>query len=194
MLIAVIGTSSIMINDSATKSPLMFSKWPPSYQNGKSQSLRHQIFHQLRSSGRIPSPSMLVKRYPSSPMSVMMRPMKYAQLKKQPLPQPSYYRPTISTPPRYRFNSSPQAPNTGEYIFENPFNNLGLPPVRIHLSHLLKLTKKKRKQKINQIHYDFNENIFVVAVCVCFIFRIRKSSVSLMTPNIVPFILYQHQI
>lgn len=128
VLLAVIGTSSIMINESATKQPLMFSKWPPSYQNSKSQSLRQQIFHQLRSSGRIPSPSMIVKRYPSS-MPIMMRPMKYAQLKKTPIPQPSYYRPTISTPPRYRFHSSAQAPNTGEYIFENPFNNMGLSQV-----------------------------------------------------------------
>lgn len=128
----VIGTSSsIMINEQATKPPLIFSKWPPTYQNGKSQSLRHQIFHQLRSSGRIPSPSMLVKRYPppSSSSSFMMRPMKYAQLKKQPIPQPSYYRPTISSPPRFRFNSSPQASN-GEYIFENPYTNVGFAPVR----------------------------------------------------------------
>lgn len=118
----VIGASSIMVSDSATKAPLMFSKWPP-YSNSKSPALRHQIFQHLRSSGRIPQ-NMIVKRYPS----YVMRPMKYAQLKKvplpqlQPQPQPSYYRPTISTPPRFRFQSSLSAPNSGEYIFENPFN------------------------------------------------------------------------
>lgn len=131
-----IGVSSIMINDMATKPPLIFSKWPPTYQNGKSTSLRQQIFHQLRSSGRIPSSSMIVKRYPSA-LPVMMRPLKYAQLKKTPLPQPSYYKPTISTPQRYRFHSSPPAPNTGEYVFENPFSSLGLPPVRIFLNKMM---------------------------------------------------------
>lgn len=114
-----IGASSIMVSDSVTKAPLVFSKWPP-YQNGKSSSLRNQIFQHLRSAGRIP-PNMIVKRYPSS--MYMMRPMKYPQLKKVPIQAlPSYYRPTISTPPRYRFQSSPGAPNSGEYIFENPFN------------------------------------------------------------------------
>lgn len=128
VLLAVIGASSIVVNESATKPPLMFSKWPPPpYQNNKSPSLRQQIFHQLRSNGRIPS-NMIVKRYPpsiSQSMSYMMRPMKYAQLKKVPIPAPSYYKPTISTPPRYRFQSSPSAPNTGEYVFENPFNSYG---------------------------------------------------------------------
>lgn len=138
LLLAVIGVSSIVITDSATKPPLMFSKWPPTYQNNKPTSLRHQMFHQLRSSvsGRLPSPSMIVKRYPSQQMSVMMRPMKYPQLKKTPIPQPSYYKPTISTPPRYRFQSSASASNVGEYIFENPFNNLGIPHVRIPIDSI----------------------------------------------------------
>lgn len=138
-LLAVVGeVSSVVITDSATKPPLMFSKWPPTYQNSKSSSLRHQMFHQLRSSGRLPSPSMIVKRYPSQQMSVVMRPMKYPQLKKAPIPQTPYYKPTISPPPRYRFQSSASASNVGEYIFENPFNNLGLQSVSnpIDLKHM----------------------------------------------------------
>lgn len=133
--LAVIGASSIVITDSATKPPLMFSKWPPTYQNSKPPSLRHQMFHQLRSSGRLPSASMIVKRYPSQQMSVMMRPMKYPTLKKTPLPQPSYYKPTIATPPRYRFQGPASASNVGEYVFENPFNNLGLTHVRKPNTH-----------------------------------------------------------
>lgn len=117
----MIGVSSIMVSDSATKAPLVFSKWPP-YPNSKSSSLRHQIFQHLRSSGRIPQ-NTIVKRYP--PAAFMMRPMKYAQLKKTPIAQPSYYRPSISTPPRYRFHGSAAVPNPDEYIYENPFNTIG---------------------------------------------------------------------
>lgn len=116
-----------MINDVASKTPMMFSNWPPIQQstNGKSPSLRQQIYHHLRTSGRIPS-NMFVKRYPSS----MLRPMKLQSLKKAPLvTSPSYYKPNIQSPPRYRFRSSPQAPNTGEYVFENPFVNAGIQPV-----------------------------------------------------------------
>lgn len=131
ILAIVIGVSSIVITDSATKPPLVFSKWPPTYQNSKPTSLRHQMFHQLRSTGRLPSANMIVKRFPSQQMSVLMRPMKYAQLKKTPLPQSPYYKPTISTPQRYRFQGSGSASNVGEYVFENPFNNIGLPHVRI---------------------------------------------------------------
>ncbi|XP_031616717.1 uncharacterized protein LOC116336745 [Contarinia nasturtii] len=131
LMVAIGGISSIMVSDSATKSPLVFSKWPP-YPNSKSSALRHQIFQHLRTTGRIPQ-NMIVKRYPTS-MSYMMRPMKYAQLKKVPLPQASYYRPTISTPPRYRFQSSPAAPQPGEYIFENPFNNVGYQPNKKKIS------------------------------------------------------------
>lgn len=151
LLVAVIGVSSIVITDSATKPPLMFSKWPPTYQNSKPTSLRHQMFHQLRTSGRLPSPSMIVKRYPSQQMAVVMRPMKYPQLKKTPIPQPSYYKPTISTPPhRYRFQSSASASNVGEYVFENPFNNFGLPHVCIPNDSI-----KTLKQSIQQIFISF---------------------------------------
>lgn len=120
-----VGVSSIMVSDSVKKAPLVFSKWPP-YPNAKPSSLRQQIFQQLRASGRIPQ-NMIVKRYPSqSSISFMMRPMKYGQLKKVPIPSSSsYYRPTISTPPRFqRFQTSSPSSNAGEYTFEKPFNNL----------------------------------------------------------------------
>lgn len=182
VLMVVIGVSSIMVNDVATKPPLMFSKWPPIYQNTKSPSLRHQIFSNLRTSGRIPQ-NVMVKRYPSNVGYAMMRPMKYAQLKKTPIASaPSYYRPTISTPPRYRiqkFQASPQASNAGDYIFENPFTNFVFPPVRTIVSlflHTLLLYKLKC--------ISFNS----------FIFRIRKKSASPMKPNTIQFKQYQHQI
>lgn len=132
----VVCTSSVIINESTPKAPLVFSNWPPVQRSSKPQSLRHQILYHLRSNGRIPTP---VKRYPSPPR--VLRPIKMSALplptKGQILQAPSYYRPTISTQPRYRFRSSAPAPNTGEYVFENPFTSVGIQqglqalPVRI---------------------------------------------------------------
>lgn len=150
-MVVIGGISSIMVSDSATKSPMVFSKWPP-YPNSKSSSLRHQIFQHLRTSGRIPQNMIVNRRYPTS-MSYMMRPMKYAQLKKVPIPAPSYYRPTISTPPRYRFQSSPPAPQSGEYIFENPFNNVGFQPVCIPKSLFQNSIHFYRDTNILSQHY-----------------------------------------
>lgn len=119
-----------MINDSGSKSSLMYSNWPPvqrSIEPNSPPSLRQQILMHYRNTGRLPS-NMYVKRYPTS----MMRPMKMQSLKKAPIvPAPSYYKPNIQLPPRYRFRSSPSAPNTGEYVYENPFKTYGTQPVNI---------------------------------------------------------------
>lgn len=133
----ILDASSVMIGDS--KGPLVFSKWPPPQQTGRSQqSIRQQILYHLRGNGRIPS-NMVVKKVAQPLSQRLVRPMKLAQMPLKngaPLVSaPSYYRPTISTPPRYRFRSSPPAPNSGEYVYENPFgnhNSIGFQPVRIY--------------------------------------------------------------
>lgn len=125
-----------MINDSGSKPSLMFSNWPPVQRSTEFKtppSLRQQILLYYRNTGRLPS-NMFVKRYPTT----MMRPMKMQSLKKAPvIPAPSYYKSNIQLPPRYRFRGSPSAPNTGEYIYENPFKNLGTQPVNLNFCFIL---------------------------------------------------------
>lgn len=99
------------------------------------------MYH-LRANSRLP-PKLMMKRLPlpPSPRQHVMRPVpsmhRYA-VKQYPhqLTASSYQRPTISTPQRIRFNSSPPGPNTGEYIFENPFtmNNVRPPQNKYQVS------------------------------------------------------------
>lgn len=124
----VIDASAVIISDPISRASYFSPKWPSLQPNGRSHSLRQQIFHQLRASGRIPA-NMLIRKMPQQ-MAVApsyMRPIKIAPMsmqKGQPIiASPSFYRPTVSTPSKYRFRSSPPAPNSGEYIFENPFAN-----------------------------------------------------------------------
>lgn len=127
VLALVIDASAVIIGDPMGRTSYFGPKWPSLQPNGRSQSLRQQIFHQLRSSGRIPA-NMLIRKVPQqiAVAPSYMRPIKIAPMsmkKGQPMMAPSYYRPTASTPPKYRFRSSPPAPHSGEYIFENPFAN-----------------------------------------------------------------------
>lgn len=65
------------------------------------------------------------------PQQRVMRPLKMQ-------PMPHYmrknvvypvYNPTMSTPQRINFHSSPPGPNTGEYVYENPFTSMHMQPV-----------------------------------------------------------------
>lgn len=97
--------------------PLVFTNWPPKQ---KSQSLRYQLLNQLRSSGRIPPMMMMVKRYPQRlirPMKLQAMPHYY--MKKH--PAPIFYKPTMATPSRIHFKSSPAGPHTNEYVYEMPY-------------------------------------------------------------------------
>lgn len=92
-------------------------------------SLRHQLLYDLRSSGRIPSP-MIMKRY-HTPQRIM-RPIKLSVMPSFMLKahqQMIHQKPTIATPLMIHFQSSPPGPNSGEYVFENPFSSVSLPPV-----------------------------------------------------------------
>lgn len=140
------GAVSIRVGDSTSNNgPLVFTHWPPVNYN-KPQSLRHQLLYHLRSNGRIPA-GVLMKRY-QSPQRVM-HPLKMSAMSHHtingmgyPVPSPSYYRPTISTPPRIHFQSSPPGPNSGEYIFENPFASIAMQPPPVASTHLNELIKK----------------------------------------------------
>lgn len=102
--------------------PLVFSNWPPKQ---KSQSLRHQLLHQLRNSGRIP-PAMVIKRYHQRHVRpVKMPTMAHYVVKKHPAPM--FFKPTLSTPARITFQSSPAGPHSGEYVYENPFASKSTP-------------------------------------------------------------------
>lgn len=131
-----IDTSAVIVGDPILRTPYFSPKWPSLQQSSRSHSLRQQILNQLRNVGRLPS-NMLIRKVPQ-PIAVpsFMRPIKVSPytLKKgqQLIAAPSYYRPTVSTPQKYRFRSSPPAPNSGEYVFENPFanhNNIAIQPV-----------------------------------------------------------------
>lgn len=110
--------SNICLCEKSPASPLVFNNWPPKH---KSQSLRHQLLGQMRTSGRLPQ-VMMLKRYPQR----LVRPMKLQAIpnyfmKKQPLPL--YFKPTLSTPSRIPFRSSPAGPQSHEYVYESPFTS-----------------------------------------------------------------------
>lgn len=106
--------------------PLVFTNWPPKQ---KSQAMRYQLLNQLRSSGRIPPMMMMIKRYPQR----LIRPMKlqampHYMMKKH--PAPLFYKPTLATPVRVPFRSSPAGPHTNEYIYEMPYTTAASQTVR----------------------------------------------------------------
>lgn len=138
VLVLVIDASAVIVSDPLGRMPYFAQKWPLLQPNSRSQSLRQQMLHQLRSSGRLPT-NMLFRHKMPQQIAVaqsFMRPIKLAPVtlkKGQPLiAAPSYYRPTVATPQKYRFRSSAPAPHSGEYVFENPFanhNNVAIQPV-----------------------------------------------------------------
>lgn len=134
----VIDASAVIVGDPLARTPYFTPKWSFMQPNSRSQSLRQQMLHQLRASGRLPTNMLYRHRMPQqiAVAQSFMRPIKLApvSLKKgQPLiAASSYYRPTVSTPQKYRFRSSAPAPHSGEYVFENPFashNNVAIQPV-----------------------------------------------------------------
>lgn len=136
VVLLAIDASAVIVGDPILRTPYFSPKWPPLQQSSRSHSLRQQILNQLRNVGRLPT-NMLIRKVPQ-PIAVpsYMRPIKvspYTMKKGQQLiAAPSYFRPTVSTPQKYRFRSSPSAPNSGEYVFENPFahhNNIAMQPV-----------------------------------------------------------------
>lgn len=111
-------------------SPLVFTNWPPI--KNQSPSFRHQMMLALRPMMRQPSTDFLYKRAPPllpQPQR-LVRPMKLVAnspyfLFKNHLSS-TYKRPNITPTPlssTHNFQSSPPGPNTGEYVFENPFTN-----------------------------------------------------------------------
>lgn len=122
----------LQICASESHSPLVFTNWPPT--KTQAPSFRHQIMMALRPMMRQPSTDFLYKRAPPllpQPQR-LVRPMKLAAntphfLLKNHLTS-AYKRPTL-TPltSSHSFQSSPQGPNSGEYVFENPFTKSLLP-------------------------------------------------------------------
>lgn len=137
ILLIVNCTASIRVGDTQSNGPLVFSKWPPVKQHNSPPPLRHQLMYHLRSHRRIP-PGAMRKRFhampppPSHPLSQqrVMRPMKMHGIPHY-VNKYSMYKPTMSTPPRINFHSSPPGPNTGEYVYENPFASMAMQPVGI---------------------------------------------------------------
>ncbi|XP_037026911.1 uncharacterized protein LOC119067840 isoform X2 [Bradysia coprophila] len=128
----VIFSYAIQICVSESHSPLVFTNWPPT----KAPSFRHQIMMALRPMMRQPSADFLYKRAPQllpQPQR-LVRPMKLAVAVNTPYflknhLNSAYKRPTpaplasSSLTSSQTFQSSPPGPNTGEYVFENPFSN-----------------------------------------------------------------------
>lgn len=120
---------------SESHSPLVFTNWPPTIKP-QSPSLRHQMMMALRPMVRQPSTDFFYKRTPPSIAQPqrLVRPMKLVAntpyfLFKNHLTS-AYKRPTItpiSLTSNHNFHSSPPGPNSGEYVFENPFTNSILP-------------------------------------------------------------------
>lgn len=130
IVLVVNGAVSIRVRDTESNGPLVFSKWPPVKHHNKPPTMRHQLMYHLRSHRRIP-PGAMRKRFHTMPSHSLsqqrvMRPMKMPMM-------PHYvtvYKPTMSTPHRINFHSSPPGPNSGEYVYENPFANVPMQPVR----------------------------------------------------------------
>lgn len=124
------GIESIRIRSRSSDSngPLVFTKWPPVKHSKHPNSLRQHLMYHLRANSRLP-PKFMMKQLPvplSPAHKHVMRPaqsMHRYSVKKYPhqMGISPYMRPTLSSPQKIRFNSSPAGPNTGEYIFENPF-------------------------------------------------------------------------
>lgn len=138
ILLIVKCTASIRV-DTQPNGPLVFNKWPPIQQHNNPPPLRHQLMYHLRSHRRIP-PDAMRKRFhamqppPPPPHSLsqqrIMRPVKMHGMPHY-VNKYSMYKPTMSTPPRINFHSSPPGPNSGEYVYENPFASVGMQPVGI---------------------------------------------------------------
>lgn len=118
---------------SESHSPLVFTNWPPT--KTQTPSFRHQIMMGLRPMMmmRQPSADFLYKRAPLLPQPQrLVRPMKLAAntpyFLKNHLTS-TYKRPTAAPlTSNHNFQSSPPGPNTGEYVFENPFTSSLLQP------------------------------------------------------------------
>lgn len=138
LLLVVNCSSSIRVDDQQSNGPLVFTKWPPVKQYNKPPpSLRNQLMYHIRSHRRVP-PGAMRKRFHSMPISShsmpqqrVMRPMKMPMMPHYMSKGVMYqvYKPTMSTPQRINFQSSPPGPNTGEYVYENPFASMPMPPV-----------------------------------------------------------------
>lgn len=122
------GIDSIRIRSRSSDSngPLVFTKWPPVKHSKHPNSLRQHLMYHLQANSRLP-PKYMMNRLPlPSSHKHVMRPAqsthRYA-VKKYPhqLRVGPFMRPTLSSPQKIHFNSSPPGPNTGEYIYENPF-------------------------------------------------------------------------
>lgn len=133
IVLVVNGVASIRVGDTQPNGPLVFTNWPPVKHQNKPSSMRHQLMYHLRSHHRIPPGGAMRKRFhtmPAPPPHSMsqqrvMRPMKMPMM-------PHYmtvYKPTMSTPQRINFHSSPPGPNSGEYVYENPFAPVAMQPV-----------------------------------------------------------------
>lgn len=133
IVLVVNSATSIRVGDSQSNGPLVFTKWPPVKQHNKPPSLRHQLVYHLRTNGRIPPPGAMRKRYhsmpPPPPQQRVMRPMKMPMMPHYMTKGVVYpvYKPTMSSPPRMNFHSSMPGPNTGEYVYENPFASMPMP-------------------------------------------------------------------
>lgn len=112
----MVSIAALCAGDKPPAAPLVFNSWPPKH---KSQSLRHQLRSQLRTTGRLPQ-VMMLKRYPQR----FIRPMKLQAMPHfimKKYPSPMYFKPTLSTPSRIPFRSSPPGPRPNEYIYEKPY-------------------------------------------------------------------------
>lgn len=135
ILLVVHCAASIRVGDTQSNGPLLFSKWPPVKHHNKPPSLRNQLMYHLRSHHRIP-PGAMRKRFhamPPPPHSLpqqrVLRPVKLPQYTMNKGMVYPVYKPTMSTPQRINFQSSPPGPNSGEYVYENPFASAAMQPV-----------------------------------------------------------------